>query len=309
VITCAYNAEAWIAQTLQSIFAQTYTSYEVIVVDDGSTDRTADIVRRFEGCVLISQPNRGLGAARNAGIAGSRGELIAQLDADDLWFPTALAALVPAFDDPAVGVACADVLIWDEKTPWDRCPRYWQYYRPPAGDAAAWPQLIQENFVPTVTSVIRRSLLDRIGVFDERLSGFDDYDMWLRATLAGAKIRCVEQVLGVYRIRGGSLSANLGAKLDATLRIYEKMLSTGNLTAQQRRLVLAAMRRTKTGYRTAGVNYLLAGQVSKARRYLWRAFAFAPYDPRSVLALGFASVSPRSAANWAAAIRKWRSRP
>src|SRR5206468_8822992 len=113
-------AAPWIGQTLNSVFSQTYSDYEVIVVDDGSADNTREIVQQFaERVRLIDQPHRGVAAARNAGIAGSRGELVVQLDADDLWLPTALATLVPAFDDPTVGLVCSDVLVWDERTPWD----------------------------------------------------------------------------------------------------------------------------------------------------------------------------------------------
>jgi len=307
VITCAYNAAPWIAQTLESVFSQTYTDYEMIVVDDGSTDGTAEIVRRYgERVRLISQSNRGTGAARNTAIASSRGELIVNLDADDLWFASALAALVPAFDDPAVGIACTDVLLWDEKTPWNRCPRHSEYYRPPNADPATWSQLMHENYIPVVTLMIRRSLIERLGGFDESLPLANDYDMVLRAALAGAKIRCLDGVHGVYRVREGSVSRNLARMLDELVLIYEKMLATADLSPDQRRLALRAIRRRRTGYRTAGVNYLLAGQVAAARRYLWRACAYTPYDPRNLLGFVLTWIAPHAAARWASAIRERR---
>jgi glycosyltransferase involved in cell wall biosynthesis len=308
VVTCAYNAAPWIGQTLDSVFSQTFTDYEVIVIDDGSTDNTREIVQQFGDRVrLIEQPHRGIVAARNAGIASSRGELVVQLDADDLWLPTALAALVPAFDDPAIAAACADVLVWDERTPWDQCPRYWERFRRGDRDTTILDQLLQENFIPHLTCLVRRSILDRLGGYDEGASSAEDYDMWLRIALVGGEIRCLDQVHGVYRVRTGSLSSNLGAKLDAVLRVYEKVISTGRLTKEEEYLVRCEVRRRKTGYRTAAVNYLLAGQVPKARRYFWRAFAFGPYDPRNVLGLGLAWVAPRTAARLASAVRRRRA--
>ena len=309
VVTCAYNAAPWIGQTLDSVFAQTFTDYEVIVIDDGSTDNTREIVQQFaERVRLIDQPHRGVAAARNAGIAGSRGELVVQLDADDLWLPTALATLVPAFDDPTVGLACSDVLVWDERTPWDRCPRYWERIRRPDADTVALAQLLHENFVPNLTCLVRRSLLERVGGYDERLPPVEDYDMWLRIALAGGKIRCIDQVQGVYRVRAGSLSTDLGVKLDSVLRVYEKVISTGRLAPEQRRLVRLEARRRRSGYRTAAVNYLLAGQVAKARRYFWRAFTLVPYDPRNLLGLCLAWVAPQTAARLASALRRRRER-
>jgi len=305
VVICAYNAAPWIAQALESVFSQTFTAYEIVVIDDGSTDNTREIVQRFgERVRPIDQPHRGLVAARNAGIANSWGELVVQLDADDLWFPTALAALVPAFEDPAVAAACTDVLVWDERTPWDECPRFYERFGCRNGNTAILDQLLHENFIPNSTCMVRRSTLDQIGGYDEKVLVAPDYDMWLRIVLAGGKIRCLDQVLGVYRLRAASLSGNLGAKQDDLLRIYEKVISTGRLTTEQENIVRRQARRRKTAYKTAGVNYLLAGQVPEARRYLWRAFTFVPYDPRNLAGLVLAWVAPRIAARLASAARR-----
>jgi glycosyltransferase involved in cell wall biosynthesis len=96
VIVAAYNAEATLAETLRSALAQSYRPVEIILVDDGSTDRTAEIASSFAEVILIRQANAGVAAARNAGIRASRGEWLAPLDADDLWHPAKLERQVAA---------------------------------------------------------------------------------------------------------------------------------------------------------------------------------------------------------------------
>lgn len=307
VIVPAFNAERWIADTLESVFAQTYTNYEVIVVDDGSTDRTAAAVSRFAGKLRYShQAHKGVGAARNAGIAASSGELIAQLDADDMWRPDFLAVLAPLFDDAAVGVACGDIVYWDQQRPLEVCPRHWQRVSKPREATSMWPQLLRENYVPAAAAMVRRSALLRAGPYDERLHYAEDYDMWLRIARLGYRFCLVDTLLGVHRLRPDSLTGDLGAKLDAHLYIGAKWMATPDLTSDERRALHESLRARKGGYRSAAVNCLLAGQRDKARRYFSTAVRYAPLDPRNVLGWALSWVSPGLAARIAWRLRRAR---
>lgn len=307
VIIPAYNAAPWITDTLASVLAQTFRDYEVIVVDDGSTDGTAAAVRAAGGDIrLITQANRGLSAARNTGIRHSRGRLIAPIDADDLWLPDFLGEMVPGFNQPHVGVACSDVYIWDQRTPIERSPRRWQQVRPPGAGEDAWRRLLGGNFVMTPGVMIRKSAVDAVGGFDEAQRFAEDYDLWLRMARAGHRFHVVDRPLGIYRERPASMSKDLGAKVEGHLRICAKLLASSNLTAEERRLIHRRIRRVQAGYRSAAVDALLSGQVPKARRYFLKAFLSFPHDPRNAGALALSWLAPGLASTLSGVVRNAR---
>ncbi len=246
VVIPAYNASPWLGETLESVFAQTFAWHEVVVIDDGSTDGTASIAKAFgERVRYFYQPNRGLAAARNAGILNSSGELIAQLDADDIWLPEMLNALVPLFDDSSVGVACGDTYYWNQKRPIEESPRHWQS-RPKLAEDDVWFQLIRiPPLIPPQATIVRRSALADVGLYDESLIRQEDYDIWLRIARKGYRFRFVDQVLGVYRLRPDSLARNLHAVWSMRARVYMKWLSRNDLSESERRLVKSRLRRQK----------------------------------------------------------------
>ena len=175
VIVPTYNGARFLAQTIESVLAQTYPNLEVLVVDDGSTDATSSIATGYGSRVrYIQQANAGTAAARNRGVAEARGDYIALLDHDDLWLPHKLERQMPTFaSDPAIGVVFARI----------------EFFRTETGEVTAhyFPglelgphDLLAHRILPIQTVVIRRRALEAVGPFDVDLRGTDDWDLGIR---------------------------------------------------------------------------------------------------------------------------------
>ncbi len=179
VIIPAFNAGHFLPETLESVLRQTYTDLEVIVVDDGSTDGTADKAKSYlhdPRVHYIHQENKGVCAARNTGIRKSEGEFVALLDADDVWYPQKLERQVPLFEDDDIGlVYCMIEHIDDDDNVLPHLS--WPH---PVG--ATYKDLLYINWIVGSGSsvVIRKDVFDRVGLFDEDLKGLEDMDMWIR---------------------------------------------------------------------------------------------------------------------------------
>ncbi|MBV9080300.1 MAG: glycosyltransferase family 2 protein, partial [Elusimicrobia bacterium] len=184
VVVSCYNYGGYLASAVQSALAQTYPNIEVVIVDDGSTDDTPEVVKWLSTdprVVSVRQSNQGQAAAKNAGILRSGGDFIAFLDADDRWTREKLEKQMPLFANPAVGV------VYSLKRPLSPDGKPLERY---ATDAALHPrrgrvcgELFIDNFVPFSSAVVRRSVFDRIGTMDTGLSMGIDWDLWLRASL------------------------------------------------------------------------------------------------------------------------------
>jgi GT2 family glycosyltransferase len=184
VIIPTYNRAAYIAEAIRSVLAQTYPSVEIIVADDGSMDETGDVVASFGDAVTyLLLPHRGQPAAtRNGGLRIARGEFIAFLDSDDLFFPDKLATQVAGFEaHPEAGLVYSNAYFFrdDPCQPTvhalDGLPR-------PSGDA--FPDLLRGNFLAPQAVLMRRACLEEVGVFDENPDFFavEDYDLFLRVS-------------------------------------------------------------------------------------------------------------------------------
>lgn len=225
VIIPVHNAEGFVAQTLESVAAQTYADHEVIVVDDGSVDASTSAIQPFLSdprFKLISQPNAGISAARNTAIHASKGEWIALLDHDDLWLPEKLQSQAQiAAEHPEAGMIFANAELFSEDGIIGR------YYP----DRAAYPKpdllehLLEENPFCAGTMMIRRKCLDKYGPFDETLPGVDDYEMWLRLAMNGVTAAGTDEVLHRQRIHQKSFSAGNHARmLRDDLALYHRIL-------------------------------------------------------------------------------------
>jgi glycosyltransferase involved in cell wall biosynthesis len=222
VIIPAYNAAGFINRSIQSAINQTYQHLEIIVVDDGSTDQTREILSAFEARIRwFTQPNQGPSAARNAGFKASTGDLIAFLDADDFWFPEKIEKQVEVFrKQQSVGLVFCDALYKDERG--NRIARAFELIEPKEG--WIFPELFTENFIPTLTVMIRRSCLQEIGLFDETLLVAQDYDLWLRASRITA-FAFVREPLAEYLIHPNQVSSKEEEMIQNLLQIKECLIN------------------------------------------------------------------------------------
>lgn len=187
---------------------QTDADYEIVVVDDGSRDATAERIAEWtarnpdRALRLLRQPNRGIGAARNAGVRSAAGEFLAFLDADDAWLERKLETIRSFLaDHPGVDLVCHDEWLLQEG-PRRRVLRH--------GPHASYDDLLfRGNSVSTSATVVRRARVLAVGGFSEdlRYNGAEDYDLWLRLARAGSVFAYLHEVLGLYRVHGGGITA------------------------------------------------------------------------------------------------------
>jgi glycosyltransferase involved in cell wall biosynthesis len=232
VIPC-YNAAPWVAQTIESALAQTWPAKELVLVNDGSTDDSLAIARRYEagGLRVIDQPNRGASAARNAGLGASRGEFIQFLDADDLLAPDKIARQLPRLLAGGPGVIATGA--------WARF-----HAEPAEADFAAYPnwrdltgvEFLQVHYesgamMHPAAWLAPRALLDRAGPWDETLTLNDDGEYFARVVLAATGIVFCPEARSFYRSgRSESLSARTDRpSLESLYRSME--LTLGHLLA------------------------------------------------------------------------------
>ena len=225
VIIPTYNCERFLKQTVDSALAQTYREHEVIVVDDGSTDRTPALMATYDQTVrYIRQSNQGASAARNLGVAHSTGEFIAYLDADDVWMPHKLEQQVKFLDaHPRCGLVHSEVAVIDEQN-----QVLHQRFNAETGRQVPQGQcirdLLERAHIQTLTVVERRAAFDQAGEFDRRLPVAQDYLHWISVALTGWEIGYIAEPLGQYRWRKGSLMASPKRLLEDYARIGEILL-------------------------------------------------------------------------------------
>lgn len=219
VIVPAYNAETFIQRTLDSILAQTYTNIEVLVVDDGSQDRTAAIIESFveknSRVILLRQKNAGVAAARNLAIEKSRGQYIAPIDADDIWYPQKLERQVQCIleADQSVGFVYAWSVRIDEDDRIIQTIDIEDYSFFKSVEGAIYPALVYTNFIGNGSSLlIRRACFEKLGGYDCKLKahnaqGCEDWDICLRIS-EHYKVRVVREILIGYRQVRESMSRN-----------------------------------------------------------------------------------------------------
>ena len=228
VIIPSYKTADLIAACLDSVFAQTYSDYEAVVVNDGSPD-TPELERvlqpYMDRIVYIKQENKRAAGARNNAIRQARGEFVAFLDSDDTWMPKHLSTQMQMFaDDPAVDLVYSNAVLVGEPGHevkfTDRCPSNGQ---------ATFDALIEERCqIPISTVVARKRTLIDAGLFDEKLARCDDYDMWVRSAFSGAKIQYSSKVgARLFIGRPGSLGqvrARMAEGYSIILEKYKKSL-------------------------------------------------------------------------------------
>ena len=219
VVIPAYNAVDYLIKTLENVFDQTFTDFEVIVIDDGSSDRTIESISNLTNpnLKIVRQANQGVAVARNKGIELASGEYIAFLDSDDLWHPTKLEKQVQCLDtNPEVGL----VNTWIKNI--DEHGNELSIVQAPEVEGNVWNQIIEENIILCGSiPMIRRSCFEKVGVFDFELLSAEDWDMWIRLA-AKYSFALVKEPLVLYRQHLKSKSRNLDKHLHYRLKIIDK---------------------------------------------------------------------------------------
>ncbi len=237
VIIPTYNRRDFVREAIASVLAQSYHDFELLVVDDGSNDDTAAIVQEFAGVRYILQPNRGVSAARNHGVALSNGELLAFLDSDDLWQPRKLACQVAFFTAHPETCICQSEEIWLRHG--TRVNPHYKH-RKAGGDIFA--RSLELCLVSPSAVMLRRELFEQVGGFDESLPACEDYDLWLRIA-ATEPIYLIETPLVIKR--GGhadQLSRRFWGMDRFRVAALGKLLDSGVLSAEQRSKVEETLR-------------------------------------------------------------------
>lgn len=218
VVIPTFNAITYLPKTLESVLNQTFTNFEVIIVDDGSSDTTQDWICNLADARVktILQTNQGVAVARNAGIASS-GDYIAFLDSDDLWEPTKLERQVQCLEaNPNVGL----VNTWIKNI--DAQGNYLSVVPAPEAEGNVWNQIIEENLILCGSvPMVRRSCFEVVGVFDHNLLSAEDWDMWIRLA-AKYSFALIKEPLVFYRQHLKSKSNNLEKHLLYRLKTIDK---------------------------------------------------------------------------------------
>jgi glycosyltransferase involved in cell wall biosynthesis len=268
VVIPTYNRASFLKGAIHSVLAQDFVDFEIIVVDDGSTDPTPELLESYPQIRAVRQDHRGVSAARNAGIARASGHLLAFLDSDDLWFPKKLATQIAFFETHPNALICQTEEIWIRNglrvNPKKR-------HKKPSG--MIFERTLELCLVSPSAVMMQRRLLDEVGWFDEALPACEDYDLWLR-TACRFPVHLIPTPLVIKR--GGhkdQLSRQPG--LDR-FRIYalRKILENppaGGLTARQRRAAIETLSNKCAIY---AEGCLKRGRVDEAGHYLALAARF-----------------------------------
>ena len=269
VVIPVYRA-AFLAEALESVFAQSHLPDEVIVVDDGSPDREElrSAVARYEGRLqLIHQFNCGAAAARNRGLAATRADFVAFLDADDRWLPDHLAQQLRAFAHrPELDLIYADGLIIGT-TP--LAGRTYMAECPSEGPVTFASLLDLRCNVLLSAVVARRAVIAAVGGFDESLRRGHDADLWFRLARQGALLDYQRLVLTLRRIHHANLSGDNGRALERAANVFEHVLATHPLTTAEREIAERRLREIRAGVECErGKDSLLRGDFAAARQAL-----------------------------------------
>lgn len=241
VIIPAFNAAKYLPFALESVASQTFDDWQILLVDDGSTDNTAEVVapflHRFGSKIqYIKQNNRGLPAARNSAIRASNSEFLALLDADDVWLPCRLAESLKILRErPQAGLSYGLVTGIDPEgrpgNTFNGNPKYAE------GRIAPYIYMRKVD-LPCPTMTFRRRCLDDVGIFDETMRATEDRDLWLRIALR-YEVAFVPQVLAYYRLSPNSMSTDTQRMLQAQLQFIRKHYGSEGCGLRPRQIALA----------------------------------------------------------------------
>jgi len=272
VVIANYNMAKFIEQAIRSVLDQTRPPIEVIVVDDGSTDDSRNVIQgvaaRDSRVIVIEQANAGQTRAKNVGLAATRGSIVGFCDADDYWLPGKLEGQLPLFDKPEVA------LVFTRARWIDLSGATLTYVPQRHSTGRVLEHLIVENFIPFGTVLVRREAFNAVGGFNERYRMGIDWEAWLRLA-RHYEFAFLDAVTYIYRVWDGQMSTDSSGRLDAALRIMDDFIAEypGAVSQRARNRAYADTYANRALWRAHS-----GGSMISVAGDLWRAIRATPLD-------------------------------
>jgi len=286
VIIAAYNKASLTVKTVESVLNQTYKNIEIIVVDDGSTDNTRQLLIPYQDRIrYIHKKNGGACSARNMGIGLAEGEYIGLLDCDDLYLPEKIELSVNLLEEhPDFGLVHSAAYFVDEKG------RILRTFSHPRSRCMGWvaKDLLFRDFICNSTVVARKACFDKVGLFDETIFTPGDWDMWLRLA-EEYKVGYINAPLVLYRASGSYILNHIEQMKKEELAVLEKTFKR-NFHLSSR---LQNKAKAKLHYRCA-LSYLLIGNFAKAKEELILSLGKNKFNIKTFFSLLYFMIAPKS---------------
>lgn len=266
IIIPTFNRRDYITTALDSVLAQSYKDYEIIIIDDGSSDDTKEVLKPYQNNIrYFYQDNRGIPATRNKGIREAQGDYIAFLDSDDYWLPEKLKRQIECFkQNPHHGMVatrCSSI------TPDGR----FRKKNRPGKSGWVLTDLFKANFIRTSSAMIKKECFEKVGLFDESLPECEEYDLWLRIT-KHYPIGFINEPLTVYTDNPRGVSTDSLAGRILRLKVLEKDYLKECIPSALYRKRLAS------NYHYVGRHYLNQGEISEGRKHIKHSLSLNPLN-------------------------------
>ncbi len=294
VIICAYNTALYIAETLDSVLAQTYQDFEIILINDGSPDNLEDVLQPYyDKIIYFKQPNGGLSAARNAAIKSARGKYLTLLDSDDVWLPNYMETMVSLMEtNPSVDLYYPNALLFGEHNLSGKL--FQDIY--PSTRPVTIEGMLKHDCCPFGAVIFKREILATVGMFDETLRSAEDLDLWLRMLQNGYHLDFTEEVLIKYRKRTDSLSGGSTHFFDQVIKVLEKFQKSEYSTFNQESLAAEFVSRLEADRDLVKAKQeILANDFTNAIKHIINIFAIRPSLKLKLIITGLL-LSPRTVA-------------
>ncbi len=271
IIIPTFNRRDYITIALDSVLKQTYKDYEIIIIDDGSSDDTKEVLKPYQDNIrYFYQDNKGIPTTRNRGIREARGDYIAFLDSDDFWLPEKLERQIECFSNNSrygmVATRCSSI------TPDGRLRKK----NRPGKSGWVLIDLFKANFIRTSSAMIKKECFDKIGMFDESLPECEEYDLWLRIARK-YPVGFINEPLAVYTDNPKGVSTDSLAGRLQRLKVLEKDYLKECIPSPIYRKRLA------NNYHYVGRHYLNRGEKSEGKKYLKHSIALDPVNLKILL--------------------------
>lgn len=284
VVIPAYNVAEYIAETLDSVLAQTYKNYEIIVVNDGSPDaeKLEKVLEHYlDKIIYLKQKNKGAAVARNTGIENSRGELIAFLDGDDVWLPEFLKSQTKFLDANNFGMVYADAYLFGDCAGTPKT-----YMEQSFSDGDVTPETLIDgscNVITSGTLVGKKHLLDA-GLFNPTAFRMEDFEMWFTMAKRGVKIAYQKKVLLKYRVRKTGLTGDGISSAERSVLALEKITERNALSQSEEKARLSKIRFCEAEYEIAKGKYFLAREnFGEASKHIAKAYEINPQTKLAII--------------------------